>query len=148
MSERGTHWQHKKGLGFAAVPALPQFIVLTDRDDGTQWVLSHSADRYRISLRTVDEALRANPAWQDAKFYEADQGPVLATEPRVQLLVRGGRLGYEIETLPKGVGSVSPRRFLTRRRQDHQVHEVIKPTETPWQLEDALAWVVVVEADE
>lgn len=80
------------------IPPLPQFTVFVDRDDGTEWVLSHAIDPdvgyVRVTLN--DEGLQRGTLRPrvDAIFYPADEGANMGQGIRV--FVRGGRLGYEV----------------------------------------------------
>lgn len=130
------------------VPLIPRHTILTDRDDGSLWVLSHSEDGYRVSLRSIDEALPVNREWWDAYVYPVNEGPALTKVPGVFLIVRGGRLGYDAPGLSMGVVSKRKRRLLTRRGMSQRTYEIVKPTETPWKLFDALAWVVAQDIQE
>ena len=68
-------------------PAIPD-IVLTDRGDGTEWLLQTSSGYVMIETPV--------PSTFRGRTYEALFGPVLDTEfGQVVLLVRDGYLGYD-----------------------------------------------------
>lgn len=77
-------------------PGIPPTIGLTDRDTGTVYYLkvdpayTDSAGNVRLAL--VDTIGRADKI--GAQVYVAYDGPMLGRG--VRLLVRGGRLGYEV----------------------------------------------------
>lgn len=109
-------------------------IVMTDRDDGTLWLVSHdpnavtvTPDGYgRFSLNTEFE--------EPVKIYGPYEGPMLAANGfTVRLLVRGSRFGYD--TLPN---MTSSGRILTRRGNATPVREVYVPQ--PFGPGDRLAW--------
>lgn len=117
-------------------PPLPQFIVLTDRADGTLWVLSHDITGEYIAIN--DLGLLINPAVSstirrtDFLVYGAFDGPIVPDRPtnpvgqnakQKRLLVRGGYLGYE-DTEPK----VEQGRVMTRRSVSRILREIIVPT--------------------
>lgn len=99
-------------MGPVAVRPLAAYTILTDRADGTLWVLQHDATLEHVVLSDdTAEAL----ARSDKYVYAARSGPVVGTS---RLLVRGGRLGYEPLDEPASqskpltrIGNVS-RRFL------------------------------------
>src|SRR5262245_52254782 len=92
-------------MGRIQIPPLPQNIILTDRADGTQWLLSHSDRTEPSSDGEGHIAIISNFHLTDSDYviYGAYDEPVLKEDPRVRLIVRGGRLGYDIEELPRMV---------------------------------------------
>ncbi len=117
------------------VPPLPPFIVLTDRDDGTLWVLSHDSTGEYVAIN--DEGLLVNSAvsltkkFPDYVVYPPFDGPVIADPPtnpyaqanrQKRLLVRGGYLGYE-DIEPE----VEQGRVMTRRRMSRILRRIIVP---------------------
>ena len=75
-------------LGVAFVPPRPGSVGLTDRADGTVYFVSFSGDF--ITLQTLPSK------WGD-HTYEAGAGPFVQTPiGPIRLLVRDGRLGYEV----------------------------------------------------
>lgn len=83
------------------IPPLPQQIIMTDRDDGTLWLLTYSGDH--IAINSVFNARN------DTTTYGPYDGPILSDGEHndVRLLVRGGYLGYEADPAP-------PNRFQAR----------------------------------
>ena len=78
------------------IPPLPPFVILEDRADGTLWILSHreSDDRFKITSQDV-----AIPAHLRAQYrvYGPLEGPILEWGGGlIRLLIRGGRIGYEV----------------------------------------------------
>lgn len=80
-------------------PSWPPIMVLTDRDDGKLW---------RLSLVNAEERFAINDVPASRKqtghtiTYGPYAGPVLGTNPRLRLLIRGGRFGYEVAELGQG----------------------------------------------
>lgn len=141
------------------IPALPEFKVLTDRDDGTLWVLSHDITGEYIAIN--DEGLLINSAISSIRkrteyhIYGPFDGPIVPDRPsnpygqaaaQKRLLVRGGYLGYEA-TEPE----VEQSRVMTRRKVSRILREIIVPT--TWRTfadlngilpsdEDVLGWEI------
>lgn len=85
--------------GRLRIPPLPQFTVFVDRDDGTEWVLSHSDEPVEgitphVSINDAALERGSLPPRVDAIVYPADNGANMGKG--IQLFVRGGRLGYEV----------------------------------------------------
>ena len=109
-------------MGRVRVPPLPSRIVLTDRADGTLWILTHEADGSHVG---IESTIPANA--KDLHTYPANVGPVLPTVPEARLLVRGGFLGYEETALPRATTDRDQARILTRRGVQSIVLEVREP---------------------
>lgn len=112
-------------LGPVRVPPLPTRIVLTDRDDGKLWELIHDSTEGYVGL---SDEISDKP---DKRVYDAEFGPILPTEPKLQLIVRGGNLGYEVEVLPEWLSDRDQARILTRRGNSSTVFEIKVPS-TGW----------------
>lgn len=124
----------------ARIPSTPQFIVITDRDDGTLWTLSHDVTGDYIAIN--DQGLNIGGSlpseeWTDVRFYGPYEGPYLAIPTRLQaanprlklrLLIRGGYLGYELIEDPTNTGHAN-HRVLTRRGLSRVYREIIVPQE-------------------
>lgn len=85
-------------FGGIRVPPLPQFVVFLDRDDGTEWALSHAdddEDQTRVTTNTDLTAVKINrgslPPRKDVLRIDN-----LGLGEGIRLFVRGGRLGYEL----------------------------------------------------
>lgn len=129
MARRKTYHGYTN-MGRVRVPPLPVHIIMTDRDDGTEWVLIHTSDG---EIGVNDEALGNHKDFQRFGPYD---GPYLPRVPQIRLFVRGGRLGYEYETLPPWLSDRDQRRVMTRRGTAAEAFEVIVPVEDePWQQE-------------
>lgn len=110
---------------------LPALVIFTDRDDGKEWFLTHTADGSHISLTSGLTVPRSGPIYRAG----IDGGPYLFQDPDVylKLFVRGGHLGYE--TMSPG-GSSGP--VLTRRGMARQVKRVYMSFD--WHNTGNLAW--------
>ena len=82
-------------MGKARIPPLPLNIVLTDRDDATLWLLSHTTSDGVDYIMLTDTI----PTTKDVFTYGPYDGPYLTHEHNEQevlrLFVRGQRLGFE-----------------------------------------------------
>ncbi len=119
-------------LGPVQIPPFPVRIILTDRDDGTLWVLTHDADREHVVLSDVF------PTDTLYTIYGPYDGPIVGTNPRIQLLVRDGRLGYEQDDNPPWLNDRDQARVLSRRAANTTYTEIVVPS--GWLYPDALAF--------
>jgi len=127
------------GLGNVELLARPQIIVMVDRADGTEWQLTHRQSDNRWALRDdpVPHGLRGQ-----VRRFEAFDGPRLGAHPEVRLLIRDGRLGYEIAPLGQGVRDLDTHRVCTRRGLAAYSLEVIP---AGWSgARDTLGWIVAL----
>lgn len=130
----------KRTLGTPTPKNLPSFIILTDRDDGTQWVLWHDQSENRIG---ISDNLPSDWNAGNTRLYPADQGPILLGRPRVRLLVRGGRLGMEVtDPLPRQYAAdIDQERIMSRIGNVRYCLEVDGKL---WQSAGILGWRVAV----
>lgn len=80
------------------IPPLPKFIILTDKDDGTEWLLTHSdddVDGVDLHISINDAGLSGVSTLESPNVirYPANEGPLVGHGLR--LFVRDGRLGLE-----------------------------------------------------
>lgn len=116
---------HKK-MGRVRIPPLPLFIVMEDRGDPSiEWVLSHSLDGEYITIN--DQALDRGilPPYTQIKYYAAFEGPLLPGFPALRLLIRDGRLGYEVVSVVPVADQQSP--IMSRRGVQKKIREVFVP---------------------
>jgi hypothetical protein len=115
---------------------LPQYLVLTDRQDGKKWVLLHNNSPHLVLQGSppvlVDDGLGfisisdVIPTTPDKLVYAPFDGPVLATNPRLRLFVRGGYLGIEeVTELPRPTTDQDQARVLTRRGVNTETKELV-----------------------
>lgn len=107
-------------------PPLPNFIVLTDRDDGTEWVLCRISGRITLDTGGLIKSPITN--YTDFTKYGAFEGPAIQTVNfpyTINLLARGGRLGYEI--LPLVHEETSSPKVMARRKLDRTLAEIRVP---------------------
>lgn len=99
-------------------PPVPPYIILTDRADGTLWLLSHDVTGEHVAISDGVNLLDLS----DYVVYPANSGPVVPDTPsnpiaqkseHKRLLVRGGYLGYENVPDATEQGRVMTRRGLS-----------------------------------
>ena len=129
-------------LGRIRIPPLPVNIILTDRDDGTLWWLIHVTDPAGPDGYGYVAIESTIPTLTDKRIYAANEGPILPTEPRARLIIRGGYLGYEFETtLDTGITDRDQAPIHTRNGLKSETRRIIIPTD--WSEHgpvDTLAW--------
>ena len=112
------------------IAPLPQGIVITDRDDGTLWLLSHTQDPVGpdgegyISINDY-----IHPAVQ-YKVYAAYDEPIVDIIPihrAIRLLVKGGYLGYEIVDFGRATSDIDYAPIQTRRIVNRRTAQVYVP---------------------
>jgi hypothetical protein len=119
----------------ARIPPLPQFIILLDRDDGSEWVLRYNLDEHQgqslhITLcQPVADCLPAGKARTEFHRFGREGAGI---GQGVQLIVRGGRLGYEL------VQYVVTGRTHARKGVQRRAHAIVVPS--GWEPGDALAF--------
>lgn len=130
-------------MGRIRIPPLPQYMVLIDRDDDTRWMLTHTltpATSDGFGYFSITTPVPRNV--YDYMTFGKYDGPILSTQPTVKLLVRGGYLGYEQETLPISITDRDNPRILSRRGVARESREIYIPNSwvhTP----DRLAWTPI-----
>jgi len=115
------------------VPQTPNIILMEDREDGTLWQLTHRRSDDRFAIRD-DEVPRFLLGWV-SRFGPSDGPYVRAAGRALRLLVRGGRLGYEVAPMH------SSSRVLTRRGLEKTYY--LEVTDGNWAVDgDTLGWQV------
>lgn len=122
-------------MGPIRVPYLPLYIVMEDRDDGTLWALSHGADGEHWAIN--DELPPAGGT--DFKQYGPFDGPYIAGNSKIRLLIRGGRLGYEYNHDVEPRTGQSSGMVASRRYVQPLVNQIIVPS-TWSEYGDVLGW--------
>lgn len=128
-------------IGRIRIPPLPQYIVMTDRADGTRWLLTYNLSEGpdgdgRISITDM------LPSTPDVLLFGPYDGPYLdgtdqQGRPIIRLLIRSGRLGYE-QVMIQGITSIANVRILTRLGLSHIFREIIIPSS--WNVTHDIAW--------
>lgn len=134
-------------MGPIRIPPLPAQMILTDRADGTLWLLSHNTIENspdglgHISINSVYN-LR-----NDIDTFLPFEGPVLlAGDPpdtTIRLLIRDGLLGYETTPYIQQRGDIRQARILTRKGVAAESREINVPNS--WRIPgDVLGWTPVI----
>lgn len=140
---RPAFWYGYTDLGKPRVPPLPQRIILTDRADGTRWLLTFNltpstSDGYgHISI--TDTIPRSFD--QDYFEYGAYDGPyVPGSGGGARLLVRSGRLGFDDGPIPQGISDDNQGRIFARVGLQRGFREIIIPSTWKAGQDNTLAW--------
>ena len=135
---RGTRGGYTN-FGKIQIPFLPQGIVLTDRDDGTLWLLTHNLTEASADDTGHIAITDTIPSNINYRTYSADSGPVFGSNPTIRLILRGGNLGYETYSLSGYTTDIDQPPVQTRRGNQHWTNEIIIPTS--WQrFPNMLGW--------
>lgn len=88
------------------IPPYPELVVLTDRNDGSQWLVGvNVSPPERLSIISPYVAIKAAG---NVVVYDKDSGPYFATGNGLfKLMLRGGRIGLEYNAFPPGVKGYS-----------------------------------------
>ena len=120
------------------VPPLPPVIQMQDRQDGTWWTLTHrqSDNRWAINDDPLPFAIRG----QVQRWGPYDGPTVDWGKGTIRLLIRGGRIGYEVVDFGVATTDRDNARVMTRRGTTAYSLEI---TQGGWQREgDTLGWQV------
>lgn len=80
-------------LGPIQIPPRPQGIVLTDRADGTRWLVSfNTASPERLSINSIYSTIQTT---EGVRVYEANDGPKMDEDGEFTIILRNGRIGLE-----------------------------------------------------
>lgn len=108
-------------MGGTFIPVFTQFMVLTDREDGKLWLLSHTVTEENRDYFTITDEW--NPRKQPLVVYGPYEGPFLPGYPRFRFFIRDGRIGYE-ETETEN----QSQRILSRKLMQRHTLEVLVPS--------------------
>lgn len=80
-------------LGPIQIPPRPQAIVLTDRANGTLWMISfNNGPPERLSINSVYSTIQIK---EGVRLYDANDGPKMDEDGEYTLIIRNGRIGFE-----------------------------------------------------
>lgn len=121
------------------IPPIPRGMVLTDRDDGTLWQLKQNTTEDSpdgAGHVSITDVYAVN---QDHRVYAAYDGPLLGEHGTIRLLIRGGRIGYEMVSWGPGTSDISQSPVYTRNGFRGDFSEIIVPLS--WvRFDDVLGW--------
>lgn len=98
------YWDKRLPSGFSdlgpiEIAPVAQGIVLTDRADGTLYMISWHSGVVRLSIVTDFGTIGRR---EGLRFYDAFDGPVMSENGQFRLMIRAGRIG--LEYIPFAVG--------------------------------------------
>lgn len=103
-------------LGPFKLPIRPQAVILTDRDDGTKWLISFNTSApERLSINTEYATLYNK---EDIRTYSANDGPRMDEDGEYRLMVRGGRLGFDYTPFSQAISASSDNPSYARLGND------------------------------
>lgn len=86
-------------LGPIQIPPRPQAIVLTDRADGSLWMVSFNTTApERLSINSDYSTIRN---LEGVRLYAADDGPKMDEDGEYSLIIRGGHIGFDYNPFPR-----------------------------------------------
>ena len=136
-------WSGYTDMGKIRIPPLPKWIAITDRQDGTVWYLEFVSSQDGLGYVGINTTTpRPDRDWV---IFGPNDGPIITgddTHPSLRLLVRGGVLGYEINTLDQGLSNDG--RILARQGVSKNLGELYRPVS--WRndgLQDTLAYTQI-----
>jgi hypothetical protein len=112
-----------RDYGRIRIPSLPSGIILTDRADGTLWLISHNLDAASsdgfgyISIRTPMPNVIT-------KTYQAGEEPYFNDDPTYRLIIRNGYLGVEILPLSPHVADQDNAPIYTRKGVSSTIRKI------------------------
>lgn len=135
-------WRGYTNLGPVRIPPLPPFIFMTDREDGTIWQLSHDTDDDHVGID--DSGIGTKVHYE---LYGPYDGPWIYADPPIRMLIRDGRLGYDIPDATDLAVKYSNGAIMTREGNTAASFEIKLPSEdttglrAPWRAPgDVLAF--------
>lgn len=119
-------------MGQIVIPPQPTYIIMTDREDGTLWHLTHNTTVFSTDGNGYISITDSIPTTPDKFVYGPYDGPYVQERNNLQehtivrLLIRNGFLGYEMfEQVP--VQSIDTKSVITRRTAN--IHrQILRPT--------------------
>lgn len=100
------YWDKRLPSGFSdlgpiEIAPVAQAFVLTDRADGSLWLVSLNTT-FPTRLSIVDD-FGTMQRREGVKIYEAADGPVFGINGQYRLMLRGGRIGVEFTPFATGI---------------------------------------------
>lgn len=87
-------------LGSIQIPPRPQAIVLTDRADGSRWLVSfNTTSPERLSISSDYSTIQKREGF---RIYEANDGPKMDEDGEYTLIVRSGHIGFDYTPFVRG----------------------------------------------
>lgn len=112
-------------MGPIIIPNRPSFVILTDRADGSAWMLTYNNDSGIERLSITQPPL--NYRNEGARIYDANNGPVLDEDGEYSVIVRGGRVGIEYTPFPVSIVGRDDAPTYARKAGNNSRRIVIDP---------------------
>lgn len=109
-------------LGPAVVPPRPSFIVMVDREDGTEWWLSRELDEEEVERVTISDTAPSGFQRGNVRRYGPYDGPWIEARIPVRLFVTSAHLGYDSPAV--GAVKVQAARVFTRAGMQRTISEI------------------------
>lgn len=88
-------------LGPIQIPSMPQGIVLTDRADGTLYLVSfNTTPPEHLSITTDFSTIQHR---EGVRIYAADDGPKMDEDGEFTLIISNGQIGFDYTPFPRKV---------------------------------------------
>jgi hypothetical protein len=131
-------WNRKQRNGYSnfgaiAIPALPQPIILTDRGDGTLWLLSWTTTPSAVDGNgyiMINSDYGTISRRDGVTTYAAYEEPVFGQNGEYRLLIRDGYLGFEIDDFPVGQIDQENMPIFARRQASRDLRQLYLSTTT------------------
>jgi len=134
---------HKRGHYTVQIPPLPAYLVLTDRADGTEWLLSWTTAQAGPDGNGYITITDTIPSRGDVKRYAAGEEPYLDEWP-YRVFIRGGRIGVDDEALPQAEQDRDQAMIAAKRSDNRRKVRELRVSDV-WEfgdlIGDVLAWV-------
>jgi hypothetical protein len=105
-------------FGGILIPSRPIAIVLTDRDDGTKYMVSFNTDApERLSINTDYASIQRR---EGIREYEAYEGPTMDTDGEYRLFIRAGRIGLDYNAFPVSTTDLDQAPPYSRKNRDEE----------------------------
>lgn len=118
-------FDRRRALGPVHIPPVPEAIILTDRDDGTKWLISWDNVVTSIDNRghiTLNSTIAMGQ--EAVRTYGVDDGPKLGGSGEYSLIVRGGHLGLDYEPFSRGVEDIDNAPTFARKRASNTLRQL------------------------
>jgi hypothetical protein len=105
-------------LGPIQIPPRAAAFVLTDRDDGTLYLVSFNTDTVeRLSINTNYASIQRR---EGVRIYEADDGPYMDEDHEYRIFVRAGRIGLEYTPSERAISDIDQAPPYARKTNDEE----------------------------
>lgn len=107
-------------LGPVQIPPRSEAVILTDRADGSFWLVSFNSNSpHRLSINTAYRTIQRREGIQ---VYAANEGPKFDEDGQFTLMVRGGRIGFDYAVFAGAeVAADSPPIYARQTRDERKL---------------------------